>query len=106
MDAFPDGPAQWGAIGFTIAGLSVIVGVLWRRLLAKDKEMEAERAKAATAQAEAYRDMRALMIAHADKLEELGREHAGQFQATAEKLHVLVGSLRDALDATSKRVIR
>lgn len=123
MDVIPDAPADrrttatvsyptlggpvprddwyllWGPLGMYALAATVIVVVLWKRLLT-------ERKAADDARADERKEMRTLMEAHADKLEELGREHAGQFQATAEKLHILVGSLRDALDATSKRVIR
>jgi hypothetical protein len=96
----------WGPLGMLALLSVVIVGILWRRLIF-EREQALTRAKEDAAKLDAeHKAMRELMEAHAEKLEELGREHAGQFQATTEKLHTLAVSLRDALDATSRRVIR
>jgi len=96
----------WGPLGVMAMMLVVVVGILWRRLLTERSEAFA-RAAAADAKLDAeHKAMRELMESHAEKLEELGREHAGQFQQTTEKLHALAVTLRDALDATSRRVTR
>jgi hypothetical protein len=96
----------WGPLGFGWGLAAIIVAVLWRRMLAERRETAEKDKEHAKALAEEHRVMRQVMESHAEKLEELGREHAGQFQQTTEKLHALAVTLRDALDATSRRVTR
>ena len=96
----------WGPLGFGWGLAAIMVAVLWRRMLAERREASDKDREHARIIAEEHKAMREIMESHAEKLEELGREHAGQFQQTTEKLHALAVTLRDALDATSRRVTR